>query len=265
MPNNYSGSNVGQGKRKRTVSGFAGRDGYASKLSRKLFYQKGPVGAPLLNSKTIDKFVARSLRTRMIQSPEQKYAEVVGTGVALNTTTVVVLMSGMVQGDGPTNRTGNKVHVTKVEFAAYLVLSPDAVTGSDNGKIALFIYKQPNAVAPVFTAVPNSPNNAVYNSNGTSSYPLLKNALQEDQFYIIKEWDFTLDANAGVVGDWQGDGQVFKCHVPVSRIIEYNAGSAGNITDCVKNAFYLGYVGTQAAGAAQSLMTYYTRIWYTDA
>lgn len=260
----YTGSNAKYGKRKIGRTG----DSAAGALSKRLFFKKGSGASPLLNTKSIEKIINKTLKKRMITPPEQRYFETTLTASTISTTSVMTLLSGVLQGDTPGTRTGSKIRVTKIELVGLVEMSDTAVTGSDNGKISIFIHKQANGVAPgAFAGTPSSSATAPYNSNGAVSYPLLKNSLYEDEFYIIKDWDFTLDANAYNVATtaWQQDSFNIKAEIPINRVIKYNAGNAGTIVDCIKNAIYIGYVGTQAPGAAASFITWYSRIWFTDA
>lgn len=253
--------NSTMGSRKRKASGP--HRGFASALSRNLFFNKGPKGAPM-TVQAFDKFVARSLAKRNIASPEQKCIVGSLTGQAISVGSAITLISPIIQGDTQGTRSGSKVRITKIELQLQLFLSSTAGGGQDAGKISLFIQKQCNGVLPIFETAPGSAVSAPYNSNGTNSYPVIKNTFFENEFYIIRDWDYCLDATAGVAGAWETDTLHIKAEIPISRIIEYNAGNAGTVADCVKNAVYLGYVGGQVAGATNTVFNAITRIWFTD-
>lgn len=247
-------SNSSYGKRK---IGFNPSQG-ASKLSRKLFFKKGPMRADVpakLSARAMDRAVGVALKRRMIIAPEQKYFEVVAT-TAVSTTSTVALLNAIPEGDTESARTGAKVKLTKMEFYATIRLATSA--NNDAGKISLFIQKQCNGVAALFSTAPSGGGNAPYNDSGTPNI-LLKNSLQENQFYIIKDIDYTLDA--GFSG--QQDSKVIRWEVPLSRVVEYNALNGGTIADIIHNAVYLGTVGYNAPGNDSTLISY-SRIWYTD-
>lgn len=255
----YTGNNskYGSAKRKRTGD----RSNFASKLSRSLFF-KNPIS--LSSKPALDKAIGQALKKRHINSPEQKYVEFISTGVSVSATETLVLLNGISLGTTDNSRIGERIRVTKIEFNAFMSLNPAASGGSDVGKLSLFIDKQVNGSATEFTTAINSDVPAPYTDTGNSI--CLKNAAFEDSYYIIKDWDWTLDANAGVSGAWQADIMRFKCEVPINRIVRYDNSNAGNITDIITNAIYLGFIGAHTAGGGgTSTLAYFARVWYTDA
>lgn len=260
----YSGSDRTYGKRKRGGNPSQA----ASKLSRSLFFKKGPAAAPLLNTKTIDKAIGRALKSRNMLPPEQKFFEVSATAVNVSSTAVVSLLSGMVQSDTDNGRTGTKINVAKMEFVATLQLN-QAVggVGVDAGKVSLFIHKQANGAAPSGLSAAFGSTGYPYNNATSINYPLLKNALNDDQFHIIKDWDFNLSTGAAYSAApvlFGSEIKIIRAEIPIRRVIEYNDGNAGTVADCIKNAFYLGYVSTNAVGTAPTIITWMCRIYYTD-
>lgn len=253
----YTGNNrtYGSAKRKRTGD----RSNFASKLSRRLF-SKG-VSAP--SAAVMDRAVGKALKKRYIQGPEQKYIEKISTGIDVSSTATVFLLNNLALGTTDNSRVGSKVRITKVELCAFMSLNPAASGGSDAGKLSLFIQKQVNGLAPGFASAVDSDTNAPYVSNGNSM--MLKNATFEDQYYIIKDWDFALDANAGVSGAWQADIIRFKCEVPVNRVVEYDNSNADTVADILKNAVYLGWKGAHTAGGGgTTTLQFIARVFYTD-
>lgn len=257
-----SGTNAQYGRAKRKRSGP--QRGFASALSRNLFFNKGPQGAPM-TVQSFDKMFSRSLARRHISTPEQKYKEV-EVSTTVSTTQALSLINGMVQGDTNATRDGLKIVITKLEFECQLIMSETATGGFDRGKISLFIDKNANGAAPLFSTITGSAVIAPY-TNSTGFTPLLKNGQFDDQFYIIKDWDYVLDANSfnGPATVWQRDTVHLKYNKPLRRVIEYNLGNAGTVADIVTNAMYVGRIGGQAAGATATSMAFLVRIWYTDA
>lgn len=222
------------------------------------------MGAPM-TVQSFDKMFSKALKTRHISTPEQKYKEVEFSGT-ISTTSAITLVNGMAQGDANGTRDGLKIIITKIEFEAQLIMSSTAVSGFDRGKVSIFIDKQANGAAPIFSSIVGSALLAPY-TNSTGATPLLKNGQFDDQFYIIKDWDYVLDANAfnDAAGVWQRDAMHLKYNKPLRRVIEYNLGNAGTVADIVSNAIYIGGLGGQAAGATATSFSYLVRIWYTDA
>lgn len=268
MSNNWSGSNAkyGSAKRKRGSNPSM----VASKLSRKLFF-KGGRPEPQISSMVFDKAVGRALRARRITPPEQKFIEVVTGGAVLSTASVMVLLNGLTQGDNISNRTGAKVRITKLEFTAVIELGITAPGGNDYGLVSLFVKKQTNAAAPnAFIGAPASGNSVPYTGITAGGIPALKTALQESEYYIIKDWNYSLDASASqgttTIPDWQSDTLRLHCEVPINRVVNFNDANTGTVADIVTNAFYLGYAGSNSATInVQSLISYFVRIWFTDA
>lgn len=259
MSNNYSGTNATMGKRKiRAYDNGAGR-----KFARTMGFSRRSAGAPRsISLRVVDKAVGKALKKRSIVTPEQKYTDLISTGGAVSTTAVVSHLTGLNLGTTDNTRIGCKITVTKIEFNAFIQLSASAGGGIDAGKIALFIDKTTIGVAPIFSNLASADTLAPYNNNGGSV--LIKAANADENFYIIKEWDFSLDANAGVAAAWQADIVRFKCSIPIKRVIRYNNGNAGTVADVISGGFFLGYVGSQAPGATQSSIQYFVRVWYTD-
>lgn len=259
MSNNYTGSNARQGKRKRTSGP---REMLVSRLSRKLFF-KGPRPAvPQMSSMVFDKAVGRALKARMITPPEQKFRDTISTDAIISTTETVVLLNGLVLGTTDETRVGTKIRVTKVELNGFIQLSGVAGGGLDVGKISLFVHKQVNGATTAFSVLGTSATPAPYNDNGNAV--CLKNGNNADDYYIIKDWDYSLDSNAGVSGAWQFDTLRIKCEVPINRVVVFNNGNAGTVADIISNAFYLGTLGSHVAGASQTSFQYFARVWYTD-
>lgn len=259
MADNYSGRNAQMGKRK--IRDYD--SGAAKKFSRSMGFTRRRVAVPRVVPMNIDRAVGLALKKRSIPTPEQKYTDLISTGGALSTTAVVSHLTGLALGTTDNARIGCKIIVTKIEFNGFAQLSASAGGGVDAGKISLFIDKQTIGVAPVFSNLASADTLTPYNNNGGSV--LIKSANNDDGFYIIKDWDYSLDARAGVAAAWQSDIVRFKCSIPIRRVVRYNNGNAGTVADVISNGFFLGYVGSQAAGATQSTLQYFVRVWYTDA
>lgn len=256
------GSNAQYGAKKRKAS--APSRGFASALSRNLYYMKGPRGPAPMTVQSFDKFFNKAMIKRNIAVPEQKWKEIESAGT-ISATQGLVLLNGLALGDSQGTRTGTKVVVTKVEMIANLILSATAAAGYDAGKIALFVDKQANGASPIFSAGGGTSTIAPY-TNNAGGPPLIKNAIYDDQFYIVKDWDYCLDGNYGIVGtSQQRDCATLKCNMPLRRVVNYNLLNNGTVTDIVTNAIYLGYIGSQAAGATATSFSYILRVWYTDA
>lgn len=258
MSDNYTGSNSQLGKRK--IRAYS--NGAASKFARTMGFKRRHVSVPRIIPMNIDKAVGKALKKRSIATPEQKYVDTLSTGASLSTTQAVVLLNGLILGTTDNTRIGTKITVTKIEMNGLAQLSATAGGGLDAGKVALFIDRQVGSAAPAFSNLASADTFAPYNHNGASV--LIKSGNMDDEFYIIKEWDYSLDARAGVAGAWQGDVVRFKAEIPIRRVVHYNNGNAGTVADIISNAFYLGYIGSQAAGATATSLQYFIRIWYTD-
>lgn len=244
------GRNNQQGKRKRGFNPSMA----ASKLSRRLFF-KGRKAPFRFTPMDIDKQVGKSLKNRLIQMPEQKVHEVQVTEGAVSTTNVINLLNGLQTGDTAAIRTGGKVRITKIQVLGDIRLSTTATNGTDRGKLTLYIDKQTNGAAGLYSTDTDA--SSLYTP---ASYPFFKTNAWQDAYYVIRELDWVLDANYS----GQQNTFNFKWDVPIDRIIHYNSGNAGTVADIVTNAFYLGYRGSIAAGAAASGITFRSRIYYTD-
>lgn len=261
MSNTFAATNskYGSAKRKRGFNPSMA----ASKLSRKLFFKQFPVP-------NVDKAVGRALKSRLIHSPEQKFIEVIGDGTTISTSAVMTLLNPILEGDNEQNRSGAKVRVTKIEFVASLILGNLAAGGADRGLVSLFIKKQTNAAAPsALVGASGSGNSVPYTSVAAGAVSVLKTALQEDEYYIIKDWQYSLDSNASLgtiaAPEWQRDSLHLRCSIPLSRVIHYNDANGGTVADIIINAIYLGYVGSQTNTAdIRTSIQYVARVWFTD-
>lgn len=250
----YSGSNRTYGSKKRKLSKRAGA--FADRMGFKRF--RGPT----ISVKKIDRLVGKSLKSRNITEPEQKYLETVSTGTSISATENLVLLNAMFLGTTDNQKIGNKIRVTKLEINAIVALSPTAAGGRDFGKVSLFIDKQADGQAPGFSSAIGSNSQTPYTNNGGNI--LIKNANLEHMFYIIKDWDYVLDSTAGVSGTWQQNVCRMKAEIPINRVVQYNNADTGTITEIMTNSFYLGFLGSQTAGATESIIAYFVRLWYTD-
>lgn len=261
MSDSYSGSNRSYGSAKRKRSGGV-RSASASKLSRRMF---GHRVAPQLSAAVFDKAVGRALKARHIEAPEQKYLETIFENFEVLSTPTITLLNGLQVGTTDNTRIGNKIRVTKVELIMTMIMSAtNSLGGRDQGKLALFIHKDANGDVPLFENGIGTNTDAVYTSNGGIGGLSLKNANNESQFYIIKDWDWVLDATAGVSGAWQRNTLKFKCNIPINRITQYNNSDAGTIADIEKNALYLGWAGSTVTGATATVASGIVRVFYTD-
>lgn len=253
-----SGRNAqyGSGKNKRKNFGkissiFADRMGFGKRARL----------APVVD---VQKVVNRTLKKRNISMPENKFHDVGFVGTAVNTAAAVTLLNGIASGDTASTRDGAKFRITKIEVTLQLILSATAAGGYDAGKVSVFVYKPANLTAPTMAAGVNTTTSCYWN-NGTNPYPVLKNALAEDNFYIVKDFDYCLDANTALAGPaYQTDSCHLKVEVPVNRVVEYTNATTGVVADILKNSVWLGYVGSQAAGAGNTTMNGLCRVWFQD-
>lgn len=245
------GRNYQQGKRNTGRSSFNGASGFR----RRMGFSKRRSIVPFMNLKVMDAAVGRGLKKRLIQEGEQKVIETAVTDGAVSLTNVLNLLNGIQLGSTTGTRVGSKVRITKIQVLGDLRLSTTATNGLDRGKMTLFIDKQTNGAAPLYST--DTDLSSLYTP---ANYPFFKTNAYEDAFYIIKELDWILEANYS----GQQNAFVFKWDIPINRVVKYNSGNAGTVADIVSNAVYFAYRGSIAAGAAASGISFRARVWYTD-
>lgn len=78
------------------------------------------------SSSPIAKRLRRVERIQRLRKPEMKYAVFQATGNVVDNTVKVVELSGIAEGNGPDQREGNHIKITRVEIRGYMATAMDA-------------------------------------------------------------------------------------------------------------------------------------------
>lgn len=154
----------------------------------------------------------------------------------------------MVQGDGPTNRTGIQVRSKSLTFKLNCAVG---TSGVNVNRFILFLDKQPNGVAPAI---------ADLLTTGGSVTPIdaLRNLGNSKRFIVIRDMRWTQ------VSTSDSQQRVFEFTVPLKFLTQYYVGqNNGTVADIATNALWFMTVGDAALGNG-SLMNGVIRYRFQD-
>lgn len=131
----------------------------------------------------------------------------------------------IVEGDTIANRDSQKIQVSSIQIRATLTYTPAAAAvASDVTDLYLIYDKQPNGAAATVSGDANS----VF--TGTISSEMLRLVANQDRFKILKHFQHTWNATAGVTTAYNRMSQSIDWYKKFDLPIHYGA-SAGAITD----------------------------------
>lgn len=208
---------------------------------------------PLSKRRTINKggLIPRYVgyTPRAFARGEWKYVDTTGTQV-MDTTGAVSLLNGLAPGNSASQRIGQKISVTSMEFKIKCEATPG--TGIDQlHRFYIVLDRQANGVAIT--------KGDVLSNGGTYIAP--RNLNNRKRFRIILDKSICLSAS-GEANSQKFFKYYMKFRKPV--LVEYNAGVAGTIADIASGSMYLGTLGNVTPGATAGSAAYYVRLRYTD-
>jgi hypothetical protein len=163
------------------------------------------------------------------------------------------LLSGIVQGTGPSQRVGRKIKV--VAF----IVRYDFTVGAGAYCFDLVRDKQCNGVAATNAQIYSSP----------ASYSSLPNPFEETRFQFLKRVESYNPAQQFAAGVGGGGGPTFpECSISYvkkcSIMVEYSA-TTGNVSDLTSDNVQLYCNNTNAGQGVQRITNGTIRVLYTDA
>lgn len=159
------------------------------------------------------------------------------------------LLNGIAPGTGASQRVGMKISIHSLEYRGYETVT--AATGDDQvHRICIFIDRQANGVAPALGQ------QLLLNNTYAP-----RSLIARHRFKILLDRTFCLNAS-GESGSMRAQKYYMKFRRPI--IVEFNAGTAGDITDIVTNSLFVEHLGTAAPGPTAGSYYFICRIRYTD-
>lgn len=137
--------------------------------------------------------LARLTRQVRALEPELKSMDTIGT-VQLNTTPVLTLLNGLVQGVENYQRLGKKIMMSSVRVKWNLFPTGNVNSGTDEvERVVLFWDASPNGIAPTMTQLLQDVSNA-----GTTSVNAYSGANIDyrSRFTILKDWFWSVPLSA---------------------------------------------------------------------
>lgn len=189
---------------------------------------------------------------------EEKYANYSNPQVTFNSSGVMTLLNGCIQGtDAINDRIGRKIVNTSVRIegivqnsVANLNVAGTFFAGSDTIKVALVYDKQTNQAAPAYADV--------YNTSGAVNAPLaMRNVNYEDRFMILWEKILTICSTESTI-------KSFAVSLPVDLESRFGNSNNGNSTDFASGAIYLAFADANVAGTGQTEISFVSSVTFQD-
>lgn len=190
----------------------------------------------------------RGYQPRAFPKTEWKYLDV-AVNTTMDTAGSLVLLNGLVPGNGASQRIGQNIQIKSVELRLlnYVI----AGTGIDQvHRYAVVCDRQCNATAMTGAQYLNAA--TIYGLR------LLENRKRFKTYMDCSKYmNATAEPNSGFYYHYY-----LKLRRPLTT--EYNTGNAGTVADIVSNSLYLYCIGSAAPGATAGTLAGYVRIRYTD-
>jgi hypothetical protein len=167
---------------------------------------------------------------------------------AADLTGALSLLNGVGPGTSGTQRLGQKISLTQLEYSLALASTP--TTGLDQvQRLIIFLDRQTNGAAPTITDVLVS----------ASPYAMF-NVGNATRFRIL------VDETKSINASTESDSIVVTGHVrkPLRTTQVFNTGVSADVTDIVSGSIYLLTIGSLTAGATAGSVTGRTRLSFTD-
>lgn len=168
----------------------------------------------------------------------------------------VTLLNGTIPGTGVSNRVGQKIEITSIEYdfgcaitATSLASSP-SVVGTDFMRVAIVYDKQSNGAALAYTDV-------YENITSVVSPFTHRNINNLDRFDVLAVDDIRFDTANNLSVRLH---RYIKCNLDV----RYNTGTAGTIADIVSGSLYVVAADQYTSGAGVSNVLGRVRVRFYD-
>jgi hypothetical protein len=201
------------------------------------------VGSRVDNYVNFGSQVMRDLNSiRRFINTEVHFLDTVQTAVNMTSTPTFVLLNGMAIGDTSITRTGQSIKMDRLDLRFYMTGNITAV--QTVSRIIVVLDKQCNGAIFSATSLLNA-------ATAVSPYTVGG----QNRFVILYDQTYALST--------AGPLNMVQClTLPANQHVEYNTGTAGDITDINTNSLYLLFLSDQATNVP--ILTAYLRLWFID-
>lgn len=183
--------------------------------------------------------------------PESKYLDTAPTVNPLQAG-ATLLLNGLVEGLDNINRIGRKVDIKNIQAKLVVynnTLATTSTPGSEVIRVAIVYDRQPNSALGNYFDV--------YTGAAAVNTPLYPRSVNNiGRFRVLKEELIYLDTAGGA-------SKTIDFWMPCDLLTRYD-GTGATVADISSGCLFLAYGSSNAVGAAQSTMTGYIRINFTD-
>lgn len=202
-----------------------GRGNRGRRPQRKQRGRRGRRGGRSINGSQIAGMLA-SAGFKYLFNTEDKYLDD-SFSASVDTTGATMLINGMTQGTGVSNRLGDEIRI--VRFLCNISLTISASATTTFARVIIFRDEQCDGAGPGFTS----------NLLLSASYNALYNPTYSKRFFVFFDKIIALNSN----GD---ECWVFDFNKTLGFHTRYGLGNAGTIADIATNSFYVAYISDQA-------------------
>lgn len=191
---------------------------------------------------------------------ELKYSDVFLNGTSLSSTPVLTLLNGLAIGDGVSNREGNQVSATSIQFRAFLTQAATAVDGDVVWRHIILFDSQTNGAVMsagdiLDLTVITTPTIGPYKREYQKRFKIL-----HDKCGVLSAG--TVDPTAATT-EILAPRRYLKDKISLNRLIKYrNAQDVGTVADIASNSLYSYWVINGTAG--QAVVTCGYRFYFKD-
>lgn len=214
------------------------------KLSTNAFKQPTPKKQKTFSSL----FNPPKTRKALGMTPEKKWVDVASnSSLAVGNSVVLYsLLNGIASGTTSNTRIGRSVNLSSILFRYFLQFQATS-TGGGPVRILIVYDQQTNGVAPTTLDV-----------LATNDYNSAMNLTNKDRFIILSD---TLTPPISVQGDSCVSGTIYR---KLNLKQQFNGNTAGNVGDIVSGSIHVIFGQTGTIGTAAPILSYSSRVRYTD-
>ncbi|UOF78323.1 capsid protein [Circoviridae sp.] len=197
--------------------------------------------------------IPRGFRSQLVaRNAELKYLDTVPGAVTLNLTGTAVLLNGLAEGSGPSNRVGRRVNMKSLLMRLWIDGTGLTSAQAAVARVVLVLDRQANsATALTFSDLLVTP--ATYGALAVN------NLDNRERFRVLFDRSYALSLNAGRSTVAINKFLRFNPLIPV----QYDAATA-NAADISSGQLWLAFIGTSATVTVSLSALSYCRLRYLD-